>query len=306
MAALLTTLVWENFPRGGNDKLVALCLADWANDDGEIQRISNQAVARKTGLSLRTVQRSIHTMTDLGWLQVAGAHVGGRGVCASYRMDPGREKGDKLTPFKTTKKACQDDTLSGGRKPVKSKSKPKASKVQKGVKLSPKDIYISFLTGEGAGLDLREDTWLQYVEHRELIKKPLTPRAALLALRHLRDMEAQGEEPWRVINQSIFRRWVGLFPVKEAQKETPPTRAMDGGASGGTTLTQRGKGYGNRQQNTTRKLSAADEVRLARLSRGDGHGSGRVFEGIANHEAEPGEPGDTVGADGRVLRKAVN
>jgi len=277
MSARITHLVWENFPHGGNTKLVALCLADWANDTGEIIGISNQAVAKKTGLGLRTVQRSIHEITQLGWLEGAGTHIGGRGIRATYRMKQPAIKGANLTPFIELRKPRQSDTLLDDEIPEKTSKLPKKPRSKNHAKLAPKYIYINYLQGEGAGMDLLEDTWMQFVDYRKDIKKPLTERAALLALRKLKEYESQGQEPWRIINQSILNHWVGLFPVKD--KEKPATGAAAAGYSRGTSITQRGQGYDNQRQKTT--ISAAEEVRQRRLARRgrDDAGRGTIIEG---------------------------
>jgi hypothetical protein len=58
------------------------------------------------------------------------------------------------------------------------------------------------------------DDWADYESMRKSIRKPMTPRARLLAVRTLERLRAQGEEPAAVLQQSILQSWQGLFPVR--------------------------------------------------------------------------------------------
>jgi hypothetical protein len=53
------------------------------------------------------------------------------------------------------------------------------------------------------------------VEHRQAIKSPLTTVAQTRALAVLERMAAEGQDPARVIEQSIVNGWKGFFPVKD-------------------------------------------------------------------------------------------
>lgn len=59
------------------------------------------------------------------------------------------------------------------------------------------------------------DTFHEYLEMREKIKKPATPNAIKLAYSKLATLKEQGFEPKAVLEQSIFNSWQGLFPVKQ-------------------------------------------------------------------------------------------
>lgn len=56
--------------------------------------------------------------------------------------------------------------------------------------------------------------FLDYAEFRKSIKAPLTPRAKELAVKELDKLRKQGHNPADILNQSIFRGWKGLFPLK--------------------------------------------------------------------------------------------
>lgn len=77
MSIRLMTLVWDNFPRGGSEKLIMLAMADWANDFGGSLYPSIATVAQKTNISDKQARRIIHTLIDDGYLTVVGNDNGG-------------------------------------------------------------------------------------------------------------------------------------------------------------------------------------------------------------------------------------
>lgn len=59
-----------------------------------------------------------------------------------------------------------------------------------------------------------KDAWNSYVEMRNEIKKPMTHRAAELAVEKLAEFQRSGMAPKDVLEQSVFNSWQGLFPLK--------------------------------------------------------------------------------------------
>jgi hypothetical protein len=62
---------------------------------------------------------------------------------------------------------------------------------------------------------LDSKSWLDYLEMRRAIGKPMTHRAKELAIMKLEALRNEGEDPTQVLEQSIFSSWQGLFPVKQ-------------------------------------------------------------------------------------------
>ena len=60
--------VFENEEMDPNQKLVALALADHCHDDGSEARPGLARLERKTALSRRTIQRTIRSLLDDGWI----------------------------------------------------------------------------------------------------------------------------------------------------------------------------------------------------------------------------------------------
>jgi hypothetical protein len=71
--------VWENSKAEGVDRLVLLAVADSANDMGMDAYPSVTTLVRKTGVSERTVQRSLKRLASIGELHIA-SNAGRNGV----------------------------------------------------------------------------------------------------------------------------------------------------------------------------------------------------------------------------------
>lgn len=114
MSIKAMTLVWERFPRGGSDMLVALALADWCNDQGLSLHPSIRAIATKCRLSESQARRIVHQMIDEGLLEIVGNHFGGvPGTSRQYRF-----RLDLLTPSAgATPSADASPTPSAGATP---------------------------------------------------------------------------------------------------------------------------------------------------------------------------------------------
>jgi hypothetical protein len=118
MSVKIMTLVFERYPNGGGEMLLALALADHAHDDGRYIFPSIRTLANKTRQSERTVQRFLRGMTKAGWLIPVKNAFGGRGKAAEYRISPDWIKGDNLTPFqkmgvKSSKKTVKNEVIKG-------------------------------------------------------------------------------------------------------------------------------------------------------------------------------------------------
>lgn len=62
------------------------------------------------------------------------------------------------------------------------------------------------------------EEWQGFVRMRTRIKKPLTERAAKMAVDKLDELRREGNDPAAVLRQSEFRCWAGLFEVKPDEK----------------------------------------------------------------------------------------
>jgi hypothetical protein len=115
MSVRMMTLVFDRFAGNGGEMMLALALADHADDEGEHVFPSVERLARKTRQSERTVQRLLRKMELDGWLVLVSNADGGRGKTRRYRISPAWIKGDKLSPFTPEKKTerVTSETLKG-------------------------------------------------------------------------------------------------------------------------------------------------------------------------------------------------
>jgi hypothetical protein len=91
--------VFERYPAGGGEMLLALALADNAHDDGTHIFPGVASMAAKSRQSVRAVQGHLRRMVEIGWLQVVRNGRGGRGRHAEYRINADWLKGAELAPF---------------------------------------------------------------------------------------------------------------------------------------------------------------------------------------------------------------
>lgn len=57
--------------------------------------------------------------------------------------------------------------------------------------------------------------WQEFVEMRNKIRKPLTDRAKWLIVGRLTNLEQEGHNPRKVLQQSIRNSWQDVFPIRE-------------------------------------------------------------------------------------------
>lgn len=106
MSIKVMTAVFERYPNGGGEMLLALALADHVSDDGTRVYPSIKALAEKTRQSERSVQYQLRRMQEAGWLILVNAGNGGRSMHSEYRISLEWIKGAEIAPFQ---KGATDD-----------------------------------------------------------------------------------------------------------------------------------------------------------------------------------------------------
>jgi len=61
--------------------------------------------------------------------------------------------------------------------------------------------------------------WNDYLEMRKKIRKPATQKAQELIIKKLEQLKLSGQDPNRVLEQSIENSWQGVFPLKEVSED---------------------------------------------------------------------------------------
>lgn len=107
MSVKVMSMVFDRYPDGGGEMLLALALADHASDDGKKVFPSIKALAEKTRQSERSVQYQLRKMELAGWLILVNSGNGGRNQRREYVISPAWLKGAEIAPIQ---KGAIDDT----------------------------------------------------------------------------------------------------------------------------------------------------------------------------------------------------
>lgn len=64
-----------------------------------------------------------------------------------------------------------------------------------------------------------KQTIYEFIKMRKAIKKPLTTRGLELMINKLKKMTSNTNEQIQILNNSIMNNWIGIFPLKEEEKQ---------------------------------------------------------------------------------------
>ena len=240
MSIRVMSLVWDNFNRGGSEKLAMLALADWCNDLGGSLYPSIASVAKKINTSDCQARRIVHGLIDEGYLSVVGNHAGGNpGQARQYQMNlkklstpsmdatpsvdatpsmdatpsvdatPSMDARLPLAPMRVTPSARASLTIN------KPSVEPPIDKPAKAVSFNAK----TRLEGLGVGADLIAD----FLAIRKAKQKPLTETAIKGIIREA------GKAGWSIeqaVTVCCERGWQS-FQAKYVEGEKPaPAEAI--------------------------------------------------------------------------------
>ncbi|MBY0475439.1 MAG: helix-turn-helix domain-containing protein [Nitrosomonas sp.] len=107
MSIKIMTEVFERYPNGGGEMLLALAISDHASDDGTNVYPSVKHLAEKTRQSERTIQYQLRKMEESGWLIVVADEKGGRSKAREYKINIDWIKGANIAPFKSETKGAE-------------------------------------------------------------------------------------------------------------------------------------------------------------------------------------------------------
>lgn len=98
MSVKIMSMVFDRYPNGDAEMVLALALADHANDQGLNIFPGIPEMALKTRQSERSVQRQLRKMEAMGWLECVHRSRGGRS--SRYRINPRWVDGESLEDIK--------------------------------------------------------------------------------------------------------------------------------------------------------------------------------------------------------------
>ena len=207
MSVKVISMVFDRYPEGGNEMVLALAIADHAWDDGTHIYPAIDALAVKSRQSRRTVQRLIAGMVERGWLELVSAATGRRGMTNEYRINAGwiageplRPRGVKLTPHGEAEKVIP----------------PQENVMHTGVNLTPHEEGSRGVTGDAWGVTtgLRGVTAVApKPSEPSATNTPLPPDGGAAGFE-----EAFAEFPNHANRAKAERRWRRLAPDLGLQK----------------------------------------------------------------------------------------
>lgn len=220
-------MVFDRYPNGGGEMLLALALADHAHDDGTHIFPSIARLAEKTRQSERSVQYQLRRMETSGWLVLVNAGIGGRrggygegGRTRQYRVNPEWMKGADIAPFakgaKEGVEGCKTASERVQKRPSKGATaiapEPRATKSNQeqpthcereddtdAGQLTEREVDAA-LAGFGslpAGID--REVLARFTRHRGACRRPLSVQGWLQVRTALQTMAANGHD----INESL-------------------------------------------------------------------------------------------------------
>lgn len=252
MSVKVMTAVFERYPVGGGEMILALALADHADDDGKRVFPSVDSLMKKTRQARRTVQYQLRRMEESGWLILVNSGNGGRNQHREYRINldwinggelsESENKGAENAPLNESENGANNAPLNNDEKGASDDIKganddtkgcnSEQERVQQDAPaynhhittIEPSTNHHKGARKNRAALDvelppwLPNDVWQDWVEHRKAVKAPLTQRAAELGLKLLARLREQGNCPIAVVEQSVRSgKWTDFYPVRDGK-----------------------------------------------------------------------------------------
>ncbi|MDH0188166.1 helix-turn-helix domain-containing protein [Stenotrophomonas sp. GD03993] len=290
-------MVFDRYPNGGGEMLLALALADHAHDDGTHIFPSIARLAEKTRQSERSVQYQLRRMEQSGWLVLVNAGIGGRrsgfgegGRTRQYRINPEWMKGADIAPFakgakqasegcKTTQERVQNSVGKGATAIAPEPRANKSNQEQPSHRECEREADPLALTAEQVDRELAgfgstptgvdREQLARFVRHRAAIRRPLSVQGWLQVRQQLLDLIAAGHDPNESLKQTMAAG-LSLPVIPVAQPSAGATHASPQHGSADRTEQLEQQFYAQR--------------------RGGGHGGGAGFG-----------PGDVVDAEFAVV-----
>lgn len=227
----MTGMVFERYPAGGGEMLLALALADHAHDDGTHIFPSIARLADKTRQSERSVQYQLRRMEASGWLMLVNAGIGGRrsgfgegGRTRQYRINPDWIKGAEIAPFgkgakkasegcKTTQERVQNGVEKGATAIAPEPRATKSNQEQPSHRECERQADPLALTADQVDRELAgfgstppgvdREQLARFVRHRAAIRRPLSVQGWLQVRTQLIGLAANGHDANESLRQTM-------------------------------------------------------------------------------------------------------
>lgn len=204
------------------EKLVLLCLADFADDDG-LCWPSVETMVGRTGLSDRCVREQLKRLEAAGLIE-RDRRVGQSAMC---RLNVSRQEQAVAEPRQEMPVQPAPAAASTGTSCRSNRHEvPLQPARRAGANRSTIDPPLNHQrTKSAVALPdwVDPSAWQAFVECRKAQRAPFTPRAAELILAKLKQLMADGQNPNACLLQSVERGWRGVFPVRSQHETNQPT-----------------------------------------------------------------------------------
>ena len=225
MSVRIMTAVFDRYPNGGGEMLLALALADHASDDGTRVYPSIKSLAEKTRQSERTIQYQLRRMQESGWLILVNAGNGGRSMTSEYRISPEWIKGAEIAPIQKGAtddiKGATDDTK--GCNPLHPHiTVIEPSRTVKEPSIAPAKRVPAISAAQLVEQGVTEQVATEFLAIRKRKRAPLTA----IALEGLMRESAQaGMSLNDTLRTCVERGWQGFSAEWVQQRTSPPSKA---------------------------------------------------------------------------------
>ena len=91
--------------------------------------------------------------------------------------------------------------------------------INKNIKKEKKETEFDSVITENFTDEELKQTVYEFIKMRKAIKKPLTTRGLELMINKLKKITSNTNEQIQILNNSIMNNWLGIFPLKEEEKQ---------------------------------------------------------------------------------------
>lgn len=203
--------------------------------DGELRfseeiPYSNEMLAYITHISPDIVDSAMKVLSDLRLIKVEddgtiiieklASMVGFETEWAKKKRAFREKKGQNEDNVLSMSSECPQNVLSmsSEERTMSDKSKSKRKSKSIDIKRNTKEKNVSLsdvLEGQVPDEKLKK-AFVDFIEMRKLIKKPLTPQALKLAIGKVSELSGGDvEKAVQIIDQSVLNNWQGLYPIKD-------------------------------------------------------------------------------------------
>jgi len=202
--------------------------------DGELRfseeiPYSNEMLASITHISLDIVDSAMKVLSDLRLIRIdedgtiiiekVTSMVGFETEWAKKKRAFREKKGQNEDNVLSMSSECPQNVLSMSSEERtmsdKSKSKRKSKSIDIKRNTKEKNVSLSDVLEEQVPNEKLKKAFLDFIEMRKLIKRPLTPQALKLAIGKVSELSGGDvKKAVQIIDQSVLNNWQGLYPLK--------------------------------------------------------------------------------------------